>query len=142
MKLNLYGLIISLIALLPILFEYLFKMRRNTRHLELRNLRFISLIGLTYFSIFSIFGYGYHKINDILNSICFSFLSIVVMLYYLFFTISFIKRNEYLKLNYRLNVKLFRGMVFLIPSIFMFNPYTLFFSISYIILEILIEVKK
>ena len=51
MKLNLYGLIISLIALLPILFEYLFKMRRNTRHLELRNLRFISLIGLTYFSI-------------------------------------------------------------------------------------------
>ena len=53
-----------------------------------------------------------------------------------------IKRDKYLKLNYRLNVKLFRGMLFLIPSIFMFNPYILFFSISYIILEILIEVKK
>lgn len=142
MHFNLYGLIISFIALFPILIEYIFKFNRTTKHLELRSLRFIALVGLGYFSIFSIFGYGYHKINDILNIIGFSFTVLVSVLYYIFFIIAFIKRDKYLKLNYRLNVKLFRGMLFLIPSIFMFNPYILFFSISYIILEILIEVKK
>lgn len=142
MQFNLYGLIISLVAFFPILLEYIFKINRTTKHYQLKNLRFISLVGLAYFSIFSIFGYGYHKINDILNIIGFSLLILVIILYYLFFIVSYIKKDKYIKFNYRLDLKLFRGMVFLIPSIFMLNPYTLFFSICYIILEILIEVKK
>lgn len=42
MHFNLYGLIISFIAFFPILIEYIFKFNRTTKHLELRNLRFIA----------------------------------------------------------------------------------------------------
>lgn len=141
MSFSFYGLMIVLLSLFPYLIEKIFIYNKPTTHLQIRNINIISLSGLIFFSIFSIGNYGYHRINDTLYLLSLIFLIIILLIYYINFIIMFIKRKKYISLFLRINNKLFRGLVYLIPAIFMLNIFVILFSITYILGQLYLEVK-
>lgn len=147
-KFNLIGTIIVGLMLLLKILVVIFPPKKKKEHMinkQLNMIEFISISGIYTFSVITLFDYGY----NIYNQICFIiFLVIDTILYLiiLFISIRYIiirKEEELYKKHLIIAPKaICEGLIYLVASILLFNPYVIFFSTVYLIVHTYIEHNK
>ncbi len=148
MRTSIYGSIISFVFIILSILPNIIKPKRRIRHLRhygANNIKLISYFGIIFFGIFNFFNIEYNKINNICTTV-FIISYILIILIILLINMRFIikKQEEYKYKNfiYPIPYSISYSILTLLPSILLFNPIVLGFSIAYSISYIYIDLKE
>jgi len=148
-NINIYGVIISILMILPLFIVLLFKPKIRIRHIEHKQIKiieFISYSGNLFFGFITLDNMGYHKINEV-TFILWVIIFLLLYFFMLFLYLRYIikgKKEEYLynKFIIKAPIALIYALLFLISGILLFNPFILFFAPFYLFSHYYIEYKK